>query len=62
MVCECVEVLCGVELALKPSLNSKLVPAHAALMDASSNNADAGVPSSSDVGAAAGGGSFSSVG
>ena len=47
--------LCAVELALKPSLNDKLVPAHARQMDSSSSNsADAGVPSDEVSGAAAG--------
>lgn len=55
-------MLCCVELALKPSLNAKLVPAHARLMDTSqSNSADAGgVPAAAD--AAAGAGASSSVG
>jgi len=64
----CCQVCCllcaGAELALKPTLNAKLVPAHARLMDtSSSNNADTGVPSVADAsGAAAGGGASSSVG
>lgn len=49
----------GAELALKPSLNAKLVPSHARLMDTSSNSAESGVPASADV---PGAGASSSVG
>lgn len=48
------------ELALKPTLNAKLVPAHARLMDTSgSNSADAGIPAAADV---PGAGASSSLG
>jgi len=56
----------SVELALKPSLNAKLIPAHARHMDMSSNSAadTAGLAQASDASAAAagGGGASGSVG
>jgi len=54
----------AVELALKPSLNAKLIPAHARHMDLSSNSADTagGLAQASDAAAGGGGGASSSVG